>query len=532
MISRVSTVAFQGVETLDIDVQVQIAPGLPSFQIVGLPDKAVGESRERVRGALHAMGMAMPPKRITVNLAPADVQKEGSHFDLPIALGLLSAMEILPIDEIAPSLATGELSLDGTLSPVAGILPAAMRAAERGLTFICPQASASEATWAHDNTSTATILAASSLIELVNHFRGHQTLSLPTRPEQDTQTEMFSDIADIYGQEHAKRALTVVAAGGHNMLMIGPPGAGKSMLAQRLPSILPRMTAKEALDVSVVYSVAGLLRDGQLLMNRPFRDPHHSASLPALTGGGVGARPGEISLAHNGVLFLDELPEFNRHTLEALRQPLEVGRIVVARANHHTEYPARCQLIAAMNPCRCGYLGDPHQSCSRAPKCAVDYQGRLSGPLLDRIDVHIEVPATDPHKTALAGLSEDGAQRIRSADLRREVEAARNIQIRRNPTLLRDTSNKAAKAGNGSDRGLPLYNAHLPPEAIETMLASLDESCRSMLGEATGLLRLTSRGYHRVLRVSRTIADLEGSEQISRHHLAEALEYRRPLTSN
>jgi magnesium chelatase family protein len=377
VVARIQTVAFQGIDTLDIDVQVHIANGLPTFTIVGLPDKAVGESRERVRAALGALGLALPPQRITVNLSPADVLKEGSHFDLPIALGLLVAMDVIGQDDVLGYTVLGELALDGALSAVAGVLPAAIGAGAVGNGLICPATCGREAAWAGD----VEVLAADNLLSLINHFKGVQILSAPEPAlvTEDANTPKFLDLRDIKGQETAKRALEIAAAGNHNLLMLGPPGAGKSMLAQRLPGILPPLSPREALEVSMIHSVAGLLNDGEINRRRPFRDPHHSASLPALVGGGQRAKPGEISLTHNGVLFLDELPEFARPTLEALRQPLESGRAVVARVNAHVSYPARFQLIAAMNPCRCGHLDDASLACSRAPKCARDYQTKISG---------------------------------------------------------------------------------------------------------------------------------------------------------
>ncbi len=396
MVARVRTVAFQGIEALDVDVQVQMTAGLPAFTVVGLADKAVGESRERVRGALAVMGLALPPKRITVNLAPADMIKEGSHFDLPIALGLLATMGALPGDVLESYIALGELGLDGALAAVAGVLPAAIHAAglQRGL--ICPAAQGGEAAWAGD----IDIVAAPSLLALINHFKGNQVLGRPT-PRLAEESVSGLDLADIKGQESAKRALEIAAAGGHNLLFIGPPGSGKSMLAARLSGILPPLTPAESLEVSMIQSLAGQLADGAVIRRRPFRDPHHSASMPALVGGGLRARPGEVSLAHLGVLFLDELPEFQRGALEALRQPLESGRIAVARVNAHVVYPARVQLVAAMNPCRCGYLDDPGQACSRAPRCAADYQSKISGPLFDRIDLHVDVPAVNPADLSL-----------------------------------------------------------------------------------------------------------------------------------
>lgn len=505
MVSRVTTVAFEGTTVLDIDVQVQMSSGMPRFNLVGLPDKAVGESRERVRAALFALGLSLPSKHIAVNLAPADVLKEGSHFDLPIALGVLAAMGVLPSEEMSRYTALGELALDGTLSPVAGVLPAAVNASAAGRGLICPARNGGEAVWAGN----LEVLAAPSLLALINHFKGDQVLG---RPEMRLQSEddSYLDLRDIKGQETAKRALEVVAAGGHNLLMIGPPGAGKSMLAARLPGILPPLAPDEALDVSMVHSLAGLLDEGKLLRRRPFRDPHHSASLPSLVGGGMHAKPGEISLAHNGVLFLDELPEFQRATLEALRQPLETGRAVVSRANHHVTYPARVQLIAAMNPCRCGHLDDPSRTCGRAPKCALDYQSRISGPLFDRIDCHIEVPAVSAADLGLPPPSED------SKAVAARVLRAREIQSARYEAMANDNRRAAVLKTNAEADG----------EILEKV-ASPDEAGRNLLVQAAEKWKLSARGYHRVLRVARTLADLAGRDAVLRTDIAEALSYRR-----
>lgn len=499
-VARAYTVAFEGLDAREVDVQVHIAGGLPAFAIVGLPDKAVAESRERVRAALAAIGLGLPPKRITVNLAPADLPKEGSHYDLPIALALLAAMGALPAHEIERYTALGELSLDGKLSPVAGVLPAAVAAAAQKRGIICPAASGGEAAWAGD----IEILAPETLIALLNHMQGRIVLR-PPRPDLVEAAAHGPDLADIKGQEMPKRALEIAAAGGHNMLMTGPPGAGKSMLAQRLPGILPPLSPKEALEVSMIVSLAGLLQGGRIDRKRPFRAPHHSASMPALIGGGLRAKPGEISLAHCGVLFLDELPEFQKPVLESLRQPLESGFAVVARANAHVRYPARVQLVAAMNPCRCGYLADPAQACSKAPRCGADYQARLSGPLLDRIDLHVEVAAVTAQDLALPVPSEGSAQ------VAARVAKARDIQ-------------SARYAAEGADD--VRVNAAADGVLLERV-AGPDEAGRTLLGEAAERLRLSARGYHRILRVARTIADLEGQSQVRRIHIAEAVSYRR-----
>ncbi len=503
MTARVATVAYAGIDVLDIDVQVQMAQGLPSFAIVGLPDKAVAESRERVRAALFAMGLALPPKRITVNLAPADLAKEGSHFDLPIALGLLTVMGAMAEDAISGCLALGELGLDGALAAVAGVLPAAVHASAKGLTLICPAAQGGEAAWA----AGIDVLAPPSLLALVNHMKGTQVL-VPPAPRLEEAAVPFLDLADVKGQETARRALEIAAAGGHNLLMSGPPGAGKSMLAARLAGILPPLDPAEALEVSMIHSVAGALKTGGLIRQRPFRDPHHSASVASLVGGGLRARPGEVSLAHLGVLFLDELPEFQRIALEALRQPLESGRATIARANSHVTYPARVQLIAAMNPCRCGHLDDPERACGRAPRCALDYQARISGPLFDRIDLHVDVAALSAGELGLPQRGE------RSADVAARVAAARAVQRRRYGAAGDGTAVRTNAVANG--------------EVLDAV-ASPDQAGRRLLHEAVGRLGLTARGYHRILKVARTLADLDGADAVRRIHIAEALSYRRVI---
>lgn len=502
MVARVTTLAFEGINAVPVDVQVHLGSGAVQFSIVGLADKAVGESRERVRAALAASGLALPAKRITVNLAPADLPKEGSHYDVPIALGIMSAIGAIPAGALSDFVVLGELSLDGTLGAISGVLPAAIAANGMDKGIICPEPNGAEAAWAGPDMA---ILAPSNLIALANHFQGTQVLSRP-QAKQHVRAGALPDLCEIKGQETAKRALEIAAAGGHNMLMVGPPGAGKSMLASRLPSILPPLLPAELLEVSMIHSVAGQLSQGGLVGERPYRAPHHSASMAALVGGGLNARPGEVSLAHNGVLFLDELPEFTPQVLDSLRQPLESGEAVIARANHRTTYPARVQLIAAMNPCRCGRAGEPGFTCKRGAKCASDYQSRVSGPFLDRIDLRIEMGAV----SALDLLERKPSES--SADIAKRVFAARECQQKRYSAF-----------------GLPApvqTNAACPGNILEEV-AQPDEAGRSLIAQAAELMALSARGYHRVLRVARTIADLDGSKELGRVHIAEALAMRR-----
>ncbi len=500
MYANVSTVAFVGIEARAVDVQVHIAAGQSRFNIVGLADKAVAESRERVEGALNTIGLGLPPKRITVNLAPADLPKEGSHYDLPIALGLMAASGAFPVDQLKQYCVIGELSLDGAISHVVGGLPAAMGAVALGLGLICPESCGAEAVWSSEEID---VIAAPHILSLVNHFKGLQSIPRP-QPKIIEKPKSLPDLRDIKGQESAKRALEVAAAGGHNLLMIGPPGSGKSMLAQRLPSILPDLDAREMLEVSMIQSMAGKLTNGQIGNQRPFRSPHHSASMAALVGGGIKPRPGEVALAHMGVLFLDELPEFSPQVLDSLRQPLETGETVIARVNHRITYPSRIQLVAAMNPCRCGRANEPGFTCRQGRNCADRYQARISGPLLDRIDIQIEVPAvmaTD----LISPPSEETSEHVRN-----RVLQAREIQRERFKKLGFQNIRTNAECGN-----------HILEKII-----TIDENAQSLLQEAMKSLNLSARGYHRTLKLARTLADLQSSEDINKLHLAEALSYR------
>ncbi len=482
-----------------MEVQCAVAPGLPAFSIVGLPDKAVSEARDRVRSALAVMSIALPSKRITINLSPADLPKEGSHFDLPIAVALLAALEILPPEAANETLSLGELSLDGTLVAITGALPAALAAAEQDRTLLCPKGSSAEAAWVE----AATVIGAASLSELIRHFTGQGVIT-PAQPGEVIDGPPDKDLSDVKGQEVARRALEIAAAGRHHLLMSGPPGAGKSMMAARLPSILPPLTPQEALETSMIHSICGLIEAGGVSRARPYRAPHHTASMAAIVGGGRRAQPGEISLAHNGVLFLDELPEFARAVLETLRQPLETGDVMVARVNAHVRYPSRFMLVAAANPCRCGYMTDPARACPRAPSCGTDYMGRISGPLMDRFDLRIEVV---PVAFADLERSRPGES---SATVARRVAQARTIQAER----------YAACDGTS-------VNADAEGRVLEDV-AQLQDDSRALMMQASEHFGLSARGYHRVLRVARTIADLDGAPQIARDHVAEALSYRLP----
>jgi magnesium chelatase family protein len=515
MSARVTTIAFEGAEARRVETEVQLTGGHVAFCVVGLGDKAVTESRERVRGAFAGMGLSMPGKRIVANLSPADLPKEGTHYDLPIALALMVIMGVIPQDALNGFVCVGELKLDGQIAAIAGALPAAIAASSYGMGLICPEDNGPEAAWAGD----LNILAPRSLIALINHFKGQTPLIAPS-PGALALPDRPLDLNEVKGQEMPKRALEIAAAGGHNLLFVGPPGSGKSMLAQRLPGILPPLTSSELLETSQVWSMAGLIAKGELTRARPFRAPHHSASMAALTGGGLRAKPGEVSLAHNGVLFLDELPEFSPQALDSLRAPLETGEVIVARANHHVKYPARVQMIAAMNPCRCGHgtsSGQPGKgACGKAPRCLRDYQGRVSGPMMDRIDLQIDVPPVTAADMALPRPSEG------TADVVKRVIAARTLQINR----ARRLNLAPANALNATAYGGGL-------EAI----ATLDNDAQALLTRAAQTQGLSARAYVRTLKLARTICDLESiglgedfaaqTVPLLRRHIAEALIYRR-----
>jgi magnesium chelatase family protein len=506
MLARIYSCAIQGLDGVIVEVEVDLANGLPGVIIVGLPDTAVQESRERVQSAIKNSGLIFPRKHVRVNLAPAAVRKEGPSYDLPIALGILAASDQVPLPVLQDVLVIGELSLDGSVRHVRGVLPMAAMAVEKGFKRVfVPQADAAEAALIPG----LEVIPIQDLAQLCAFLNGGSSIQHQEKAEiSHAPAWELTDFREIKGQEHVKRAMEIAAAGGHNILMIGPPGAGKTLLARALPAILPSMTIQESLDVTRIYSVADLLpTDIPLIQTRPFRAPHHTISHARLVGGGNWPHPGEISLAHRGVLFLDELPEFSKQVLEVLRQPLEDKVVTISRARGSLTFPANFQLVAAMNPCPCGYFGDPSHPCTCSPSSITKYQKRISGPLLDRIDIHIQVPRVEYQKLSEARLGES------SALIRARVETARLRQQERFHSTNGDNQKRIFSNAD-------MKNAHTRRYCI------LDEESRKLMETAMRQMQLTARAYFRILKLARTIADLAGHENISSIHLAEALQYR------
>lgn len=499
MVAKIKTFTFIGTETVDVEVEVKLSSGIVAFNIVGLPDKAVNEAKERIRASINSMGLSFPAKRLTINLSPADLAKEGSYLDLPMALGLLIEMNIIKQEFVDKYIVLGELSLDGSIKAVNGILPSAIGATAKKLGIICPKSCAREAIWADENID---IIAADNILTLVNCLNGQYTLEKPTLNRKIVDKN-YPDLSDIYGQRYAKRALEIAAAGGHNLLMIGPPGAGKSMLAQRIIGILPDLSTKEMLEINIINSIAGKIINGELMTERPFLDPHYSCSVPSMVGGGSRPKPGQISLANNGVLFMDELPEFPRQVLDALRQPLETGKISIARAQQDVVYPARFQLIGAMNPCKCGHYGDEEKQCKRIPLCIEEYQNKISGPIIDRFDIFVDVPKVNIFSDKVSKNNSEN-----SATVKERVVKARAIQADR----YKETDNK--------------INAYATNKDIENYM-HLNDECMEIMKKAYDLYNFSMRSYNKIIKVARTIADLGASKDIQPKHLLEALMYRK-----
>lgn len=501
MVAKIKTFAFLGTDVIDINVEVKLSSGIVAFNIVGLPDKTVNEAKERIRASINSIGLGFPAKRLVINLSPADINKEGSYLDLPMAVGLLVEMGIIKQDKVENFVVVGELSLDGSINPVSGILPVAIGANERNLGIICPKACFREALWADEKMN---VIPIDNLLELVNYLNDNGEIEIPSIDSTITEAN-YLDLKDVYGQRQGKRALEIAAAGGHHMLMIGPPGTGKSMLAQRILGILPDLTTKEILEINVINSIAGKLLTGGLTNKRPFLDPHHSCSMVAMVGGGTKPKPGQISLAHNGILFLDEIPEFSRQVLDSLRQPLETGKVSIARANQNITYPAEFQLIGAMNPCRCGHYGDTDRQCKRVPYCAQEYQNKISGPIMDRFDIIVDVPKIDIFAEKQRATFNESSEQVKQ-----RVNSARLIQLERY---------KNSKTNHR------MLNAYASSIEVETFM-KLDEKCENTLRTASEMFNLSLRAYNKMIKLSRTIADLNGSESIKEEHLQEALMFK------
>lgn len=533
MVSSIKTFAFVGIEAIEVQVQVKISTGIVAFSIVGLPDKSLAESRERVIAAISSLGLALPGKRITVNLAPADLQKEGVHFDLPIAIGIMVEMGIITQESVNQYFILGELALDGSISSINGILAAAITANQKKLGLICPANNGTEAVWAGKDLE---IIAPNNLLALINHLKGEENVP---KPVIDSHNNNFihknnGDFAEVKGNIQAKRAVEIAASGNHNLLMIGPPGSGKSMISSRIPTILPPLKLTEILEINIIHSVSGKISGGKLITNRPFREVHHSCSMPAMVGGGTKAKPGEISLAHKGILFLDELAEFSQSTLESLRQPMESGKVDISRVNSHITYPADFQLIAAMNPCRCGYLGNPKKECRRAPVCGEEYQRRISGPIFDRIDIIINVEQIDPFDSTIFHKNDNSED---SASILARVVDARKFQQIRYQNHYKSSANNSVASNfnsNANEHSLNkdflhedsfILNGRLSGELLNKF-CFIDPELTTVLQNISNKQQLSMRAINKILRVARTIADLEQSEDIAINHLLEASSYR------